>query len=302
MNDIKAIVFNISRYAVHDGPGIRTTVFLKGCPLNCPWCHNPEGINPKPEIMFLQNRCIDCRDCVKVCGKAAISKNGIFEVDYTKCDLCGDCVEACCSGALEIAGNEMFVEEIMEIIERDIPFYEQSGGGVTFSGGEPAMQHEFLYRMLEKCRNRGINTALDTSGYIKPEIMTGLAETADLILYDIKMMNPEKHKELTGVSNELILKNLKMLAEDGAEIIARLPLIPSVNDSAEEIEAICRFIKDNTNITQMNILPFHQIGREKFRRLGIEYKFGGVEEPPELKIKEISNIIRDYDIEVFIGG
>jgi pyruvate formate lyase activating enzyme len=302
MKYLKGTVFNISRYAVHDGPGIRTTVFLKGCPLNCLWCHNPEGINPKPEIIYLKSRCIGCNDCVNTCVKGAIKKNDTLKIDYTKCDLCGECVEVCPSSALEIAGKEMTAPEMMEIIERDVPFYEQSGGGVTFSGGEPAMQHEFLAEILKMCKNRGIKTAIDTSGYIDPDILSNLTENADLILYDIKMIDPQKHKKWTGAPNDLILNNLVTLSGKRTEITVRLPLIPDVNDNRTEIEAICKFLSEHTNIKEINLLPYHDIARDKFERLGMESKFYPKEKPSREKIKEISDIITGYNFTVTVGG
>jgi pyruvate formate lyase activating enzyme len=259
------IVFDIKRYAIHDGPGIRTTVFLKGCPLNCLWCHNPEGISSEPEFMWRKERCIDCRECQKSCPREAISFSDRLLLDSQKCDLCGACWTACPSHALELIGKKMTVPHVMKEIEKDIIFYDESGGGVTFSGGEPLLQPDFLYNLLKACNKRGIHTAVDTSGYTSPDILLKISRYTDLFLYDVKVIDDEIHKKYTGVSNTLILENLKMLSNN-KRVIVRFPVIPGVNDDKRSTQEIGTFLS-SLPIEEVAILPYHKAGIEKGKRL-----------------------------------
>jgi pyruvate formate lyase activating enzyme len=229
--DKKGLIFNIQRYAIHDGPGIRTTVFLKGCPLRCQWCSNPESINPYPEIMVRDLSCIKCWRCVESCPVGAITKrNDTREIDRDKCNLCGECAEVCTAGGIELVGKYMSVEEVLREIEKDRLFYVNSGGGVTFSGGEPLHQAEFVGEVSQLCRQRGIHTALDTTGYSPWPALREVLKNTDLVLYDIKHLDPVKHKEGSGVSNELVLNNLQRTAEMVTTWL-RIPIIPNFNDS-----------------------------------------------------------------------
>ncbi|MGC8989950.1 MAG: glycyl-radical enzyme activating protein, partial [Verrucomicrobiia bacterium] len=233
------LVFNIQKYSVNDGPGIRTTVFLKGCPLRCAWCHNPEGISASQELIWIQTRCTACGACRSVCPIAAIVPwPGPIPAGHEKCVLCFKCVSACPSGARQMAGREMTVDEVMDEVGRDQMFYEDSGGGVTFSGGEPFRQHKFLMGLLEAGRNKGLHTAVDTCGFVPKERLTDALPLVDLFLYDIKIMDDAKHVRYTGVSNKLILENLRLLDGAGAHIWLRIPIIPEVNDSPADLEAI----------------------------------------------------------------
>ena len=300
----KGIVFDIKRYAIHDGPGIRTTVFFKGCPLNCWWCHNPEGLILPPELIFKENRCLDgCAECVESCAPGALTRVGqIIVIDREKCDLCGECVQVCPSEALEIIGREMSVGEVMKEIEKDMIFYDESEGGATFSGGEPLMQPEFLKALLEECKERDIPTALDTCGYAPSEVVDKISDKVDLFLYDIKMMDDKKHIEYTGKSNKPILENLKKLAQQGSLLAVRLPIIPGVNDDKENINKIAEFILTLPSIRDISLLPYHRAGSEKYQRLKKDNRM--VETPPlsDQKIAVIKRTLQDFGLRVKVGG
>ena len=262
------IVFDIKRYAIHDGPGIRTTVFLKGCLLNCPWCHNPEGRNEKPEFMWWAEKCIGCEDCQNACTKEAISfSDDSLLLDRAKCDLCGTCADACPSEALKLVGKEMTIAQVLKVIEKDRAFYDQSGGGATLSGGEPLLQPDFSLSLLQACKERGIHTAVDTCGHVDSKVLMRISEHVDLFLYDLKLINEEKHKRFTGVSNQLILENLKELSDSGRKTIVRFPLVPGVNDDEGNIQEVGAYVSSLGGVKEINVLPYHKGGVEKFRRL-----------------------------------
>ena len=262
------MIFDIKRYAIHDGPGIRTTVFMKGCPLNCRWCHNPEGRAREPEFMWRKERCIACGECQSVCPTGAISlSEGFLNVDQSKCDLCRACVKACTSQALELIGEEMTVAQIMEEVEKDAVFYDESGGGVTLSGGEPLMQPDFSRDILKSCKELKIHTTLDTCGYVQSDLFLKISEHVDLILYDLKVVDDEKHKTYTGVSNTLILENLKKLSRNGGNLIVRFPLVPGVNDTEKDVRELGEWVSSLKGVQEMSILPYHRAGTEKMKRL-----------------------------------
>ncbi|MCL4418059.1 MAG: glycyl-radical enzyme activating protein, partial [Actinobacteria bacterium] len=243
IDSIFGIVFDIQRFCVNDGPGIRTTVFLKGCPLNCLWCHNPESISIEPEIIFSNEKCIGCGSCVAVCANNALQ---ILErksmIKRENCNKCGRCAEICNTGALRIAGKKTSLFEVMEELEKDRQYYENSGGGITISGGEPLLQWKFTTALLKECKKRGLYTAIETCGHAAPVIFKQVLEYADIILFDIKNIDPEKHFELTGARNELILENLKSLSGGNKHIQIQLPVIPGCNDSEENITGISEFL------------------------------------------------------------
>ncbi len=299
----EGVIFDIKRYAIHDGPGIRTTIFFKGCPLHCPWCHNPEGIKMERELIFWEDRCISCGDCVEVCPTGAISMNGKFpEIDANKCDLCGECLKVCHPEAIEIVGRKYTVEEVMQEIERDLIFYDESGGGVTFSGGEPLMQLNFLLEILKKCRERYIHIALDTTGYTGKEALDRVSEFVDLFLYDIKLMDNKKHRTLTGVPNEPILENLRYLSKKGKKINVRFPVIPGINDDRKNLEETARFIASLPEIEYVSLLPYHNSWINKFKRLDRPWKPYLVATPGEEKMEEIKHKFEKYGLRVKIGG
>jgi pyruvate formate lyase activating enzyme len=262
------LVFNIQRYSVHDGPGIRTTVFLKGCPLRCAWCHNPEGISPKREILVIETRCIGCGECRRVCAHAAESARTGPLPRMAECELCSACCEACPADARRMVGQEMTVGEVLENVVQDRGFFEDSGGGVTFSGGEPLSQPEFLFELLSTCRSEGVHTAVDTCGMATPEDLLRIARLTDLFLYDLKLVNDSSHARHTGVSNKRILQNLQALGRVHANIWLRVPLIPGVNEHRAALEATARLASKIPGVRQVNVLPFHATGIKKSERLG----------------------------------
>ncbi|MCS7139102.1 MAG: glycyl-radical enzyme activating protein [Candidatus Nezhaarchaeota archaeon] len=270
---MKGIIFNIQRFSTEDGPGIRTTVFMKGCPLRCIWCQNPEGINPKPELVWYDVRCIGARACIKACkvGAIKLEVSGI-RIDRLKCMTCESCVRACPTGALEIIGVEYSVDMLIDEVVRDTPFYRVSGGGVTFSGGEPMLQADFLAEVLPKLKGLGIHVALDTSGFAPWDKFKKLLSYVDLILYDLKIMDPVKHREFTGVDPGLIWENAVKLAEEGARMWIRTPIIPGMTDNEENVRAIARFIVERLpTVERYELLAFNNLCISKYKRLGLKF-------------------------------
>jgi len=300
----KGIIFDIKRYAIHDGPGIRTTVFLKGCSLRCQWCHNPEGIKSKPEIVLRSTRCAkECSECVSVCPQDAISKDGNFiEIDQDKCDLCGVCDDVCVYEALEIVGREVTVKEVMDEIEKDGIFFDESGGGITFSGGEPLMQIDFLETLLKEIKKKNIHVTLDTSGYVSFEDLERVSPNVDLFLYDIKIMDKEKHEKYTGVSNKLILENLRKLSEIGKPVAVRIPLVSGINDDDQNIQMLAEYLHGLKNIKQINLLAYHRGGCEKYKRLRKEKIAKTFNSPSDERIEEIKKILTRSGFSVKKGG
>jgi pyruvate formate lyase activating enzyme len=297
------LVFDIKKFSIHDGPGIRTTVFFKGCPLSCWWCHNPEGQSPQPELVLRESRCIGCGACLEVCDQGAISWDGdVVSTDREKCVLSGACVEVCYAEAREMVGQEMTVAEVMAEIGRDIAFYDQSGGGVTFSGGEPLLQRDFLLALLRACKEEEIHTAVDTCGFATWETLDSIRKHVDLFLYDLKLMDDAKHRKFTGVSNELILKNLQRLSAQGHDIFLRVPIIPGINDDAENIRQIGTFAAALPHLKRVDILPYHRAAAEKYHRLNKIYGLPETRPPSDEKMAEITQILRGFGLQVKTGG
>jgi len=273
-------VLDIKRYAIHDGPGIRTTVFLKGCRLSCKWCHNPESQRERPEILYYVDRCTLCGACVSACEHGAIGVMGDrLTLDQSLCVGCGACVRVCPNGARELAGRAMSVEQVVSEVVKDTLFYEESGGGVTLSGGEPLMQAEFTRDIAVRCHELDIHTSLDTSGYAPEKELKKVAGTIDLFLYDIKVVDDAIHRAYTGVSNRGILRNLRMLDEMRKRIWIRFPLVPGVNDDEQSLSDLIDLIGSLRAVEAVQVLPYHRAGEGKYRRLGREYAFLGTEEP-----------------------
>ena len=297
------IVFDIRKFSIHDGPGIRTTVFLKGCPLRCRWCHNPEGLNPGLEMMFWARRCSGCGACLSACPQGAISQDGgVVSTDREKCTLCGACVATCYTEARQIVGREMSVAQVLAEIERDLPFYDESGGGVTFSGGEPLAQPDFVRALLRACKEKGIHTALDTCGFAPWEVLDSIRETVDLFLYDLKMMDEARHRQFTGVSNGPILSNLQALSQRGHAIVIRIPLIPGINDDEENLRQTGAFAAALPHLLRVDILPYHSMSGDKYDRLGRTYPLPETRPPSAGEVAGIMQMLRDFGLEVKAGG
>jgi len=297
------VIFDIRKYAIHDGPGIRTTVFFKGCPLRCWWCHNPEGQDIEPELVYRESRCIGCGECSRSCQREAISLVAqSISVNRENCVLCGSCCRVCPSDALSIAGKQMSVKEILEEIEKDRVFYEESGGGVTFSGGEPLLQPDFLDALLNECKERAIHTTVDTCGFARYEIIDKMRDKVDLFLYDVKTMDSRKHRKYTGASNGQILRNLEKLAEGGSSIVISFPIIPSINDDDENVTRTAEFISSLPNILQVNLLPYHRAGIEKYKNLGKPYKLTKIQPPSNQRMKSVKERMEAFGLRVGVGG
>jgi pyruvate formate lyase activating enzyme len=291
-------IFDIKRYAINDGPGIRTAVFFKGCPLACWWCHNPEGQSRQPQLMFRENRCKLTRACVEVCPQGAIGWNDGPIVDWEKCDQCGKCTETCYTGALEMVGRHVIPAQLIAEIVRDVPFYDQSGGGVTFTGGEPMLQTEFLKETLHLCKEQHIHTAVDTSGLTSWENFHLILSLVDLFLYDVKLMDGPLHKKYTTVSNKLILNNLRKLSETGAHIIVRIPLIPGVNEDDENIEQTASTLAKLPALEGTEVMPYHDIHTAKYKALGMEYIMKDVKPPTEEQVSRVEETLFSHGIVV----
>lgn len=296
-------VFNIQRCSVHDGPGIRTTVFLKGCPLSCGWCHNPEGIDADPELILHAERCLSCGACAKVCPAAVDGATAAGSgPSLSACTRCFSCVDACPAEARELAGRTRDVREIVDLVERDRPFFEASGGGVTFSGGEPLSQPGFLGACLRACRERGLHTAVDTCGLAPRQVILDVAGLADLVLYDLKHMDPEHHRCHTGVDNGLILENLRILSASDREIWVRVPLIPGVNDDPDHVEELGHFLASLARRHRVFLLPYHGIAEGKTAGLGGTAAFNSFAAPENVHLETARDLLRTFDLDVAIGG
>jgi len=296
-------VFNIQRFSVHDGPGIRTTVFLKGCPLSCRWCHNPEGVSAHPEIVIVESRCIECGECVAACPMSLPSAvDGGWAGDSSRCTACGACVDACPTEARQLAGRDMWVDEVLAEIVKDRLFFDESGGGVTFSGGEPLAQGRFLLAALEACRAEGIHTAVDTSGLAAQDRLLAMAELSDLVLFDLKFVDSERHREFTGVSNGVILANLAVLAQAHRAIWLRVPVIPGVNDDAENLAATARLAASMPSVQRVSLLPFHRLGADKLRRLGGADQLADVVPPTPDHMHALAARMEAAGVVTTIGG
>lgn len=270
-------VFNIQRFSIEDGPGIRTTVFMKGCPLRCTWCHNPEGLVIQPQLMWFDVRCIGARDCLKACPRDALrlTPEGIV-IDRARCDACGLCQDACPAGALEVVGRRLTASEAFDEVVRDEVFYRNSGGGVTVSGGEPTMQPRFVAELLERCREAGIHTALDTCGYSSSEALSRLLDLSDMALLDLKLTDQERHEEYTGVPLAPVLESARLIARSGKPLWVRTPIIPGCTDSADNIASLGRFIRGElANVERWDLLAFNNTCGAKYRRLDMTWRFEG---------------------------
>ena len=304
--DGKPRVFNIQKFSTHDGDGVRTTIFFKGCPLKCRWCHNPESQRYEKELIFHHNKCVVCGKCVVKCPQQANSiVDGKLVFDRDKCTACGVCTDWCIKEAREIAGKEYTVDELVKEAKKDQIFYEQSGGGVTLSGGEVMAQNiDYIEQLCKRLHREGISVFIDTSGYTKYENLKRLIPFADVFLYDIKAIDSEEHKDYIGVDNALILENLVKLSNDGAGIYARLPIIGKVNATDEYINSVIRFLEDNhVKVQQVNLLPYHDIGKGKYASLDRPYDEASMVKPDKELMEHFKTMFEEHGFtKVLIGG
>lgn len=299
------LVFDVQAHSVHDGPGTRTTVFLNGCPFSCKWCCNPEGLSRKPVLMYREVRCVKCGNCLEACPHGAVTKgpDGVPVFDRAFCAVCEshDCVGACYHEGLVLSGKSYSVEDLIRIFQRDRQFWG-SGGGVTFSGGEPLLQQDFLRPLLRRCREIGVNTCVETTASLPSDWFMEAASLLDWIFVDIKSMDPEAHKRMTGADNALTLKNIRLLAESDLDcfVVVRIPVIPGFNDSEENIRATARFVRE-CGLEVINLLPFHRLSESKWKQLGREYAF---QDMPGLKLDELdvaAGWVRDEGVTCYTG-
>ena len=299
------MVFDIKKYSINDGPGIRTTVFLSGCPLKCQWCHNPESQSLTPELLYRAGRCLGCGECIVTCPEEAIAfvselRGKKIFTNREKCTRCQTCIATCYSGAREFSGKEVTVDEVMSQVVRETPFYDESGGGVTFSGGEPLMQPGFLSALLKACRAQEIRTCVDTSGFANWNVFEQIRGDVDLFLYDLKHMDSEKHREVTGVPNEPILENLRRLSGLGHKVVARLPLIPGINDDEANLVESGKFLASLPQLESVELMGYHDLAQAKYEALGMEYKLVGLKSPDDEEMRNAAEVLRSYGLNVVI--
>ena len=300
-------VFDIKRFSLHDGPGIRVAVHLKGCRLSCHWCHNPEGISAKPLLMLRHDLCIGCGKCLESCVNGAITKNGEKKItDRQRCTACGACAGLCPANAREICGKDMNVEEAAKAVLADEAFFfsydPAKRGGVTLSGGEPLEQPEFCMALLDSLGKKGIHRVIDTSGHVPESVICEAANHCELFLYDLKHMDTVKHREYTGAGNELILSNLKKLSQIGSKIQIRVPFIPGVNSDDANINAVAELTAALDGICGVNILPYHKAAADKHKRWGFRYRLEGLREPPEEELQHARDLFAKKGLAAVIGG
>ena len=300
-------IFDIQRFSIHDGPGIRTTVFMKGCPLECIWCHNPEGIDRRDQLSFLPDKCIGCGWCFRACPNDAHEMvEGEHVVDRKKCVICGQCASNCHARALEIVGREVTAEECLAEVLRDKPFYDSSGGGMTISGGEPFMQATFIEELLLAAKSEGLHCAVETCGYARWEQIDRIRPLIDLFLFDVKETDPARHREYTGVDNDIILANLRKLHDAGSEILLRLPIVPTLNDRVEHFQAVAELAKSLPGLLGTEVIPYHRLGVSKRHRFGLSDEAGecllDVETPEADTVQSWIDKLKEFGVTMASAG
>ncbi|MFC1908790.1 glycyl-radical enzyme activating protein [Chloroflexota bacterium] len=292
------VIFNIQKFSVNDGPGIRTTVFLKGCPLQCRWCSNAESINPAAELGIIRSLCDNCTKCAEVCPEGAISfdADNVIQINRGKCTTCGECVAVCTPGALTIYGREVTTGDVFKEVYRDRSFYESSGGGITVSGGEPLRQADFVTALFQQCRQEGIHTCLDTSGHADSKELIKVLEFTDYVLYDIKYMDTDCHRQFTGVPNDLILSNARVIAKSGIEMLCRIPLVAGVNDTVRNITETAQFVKMLGNGVAIELLPYHRLGVGKYQTLDKPYPGEVFTTPSSEQVESVRRIFAEKGV------
>jgi pyruvate formate lyase activating enzyme len=299
---VTGTIFRVARASVHDGPGIRTTVFLKGCPLRCQWCHSPESQQPRPQLAVHEDRCLVCGTCLPGCEHGAIVEDATgYHTDFARCRVCGACVARCPSAARELVGRVVEADELLKEIERDVVFFDESGGGVTFSGGEPLMQPEFLEAMLTGCRARGVHTAVDTCGMADASAFARIAPLPDLFLFDVKVIDEGWHREVTGASNQAILSNLRLLSTNHRRVRVRFPLVPGLTDVRGNVDAVGRLLA-GLGLHDVDVLPYHRAGLAKYDRLGFEAAPATLPLPSPADVDKAVQLLRGFGLTVHVGG
>lgn len=290
------MVFDLQRFALHDGPGIRTTVFVKGCPLDCIWCHNPESKKREAQLGFLGKNCIGCGKCVDICENKVhkITENGKHRIDYTRCVTCGKCVNTCLENALKIFGKKMSFDEILEIVMKDFDFYEKSGGGLTISGGEPMLQFQAVFELVKAAKKKKLNICLDTCGQSSKENFGKIAEYVDLFLFDYKITDSDEHKKYTGVDNQKILENLDYLCTNGNRVFLRCPIIPGINDNECHYKSIAALSRKYDAIEQVNLMTYHDMAKGKAMQIGEEYELSKIKTIEKVQKQKIYEQVKSY--------
>jgi pyruvate formate lyase activating enzyme len=297
------LITDIKKFAIHDGPGIRTTVFFKGCPLRCQWCHNPETQGDTPVVAYYVANCIACGRCIEACPEQALSRGeDAIIIDRRACTDCGVCTEVCPAEAMVMHGRGVTVAEVIAEVEKDRPFYENSGGGITLSGGEPLYQPQFAAAVLQAAKQAGLHTCLDTCGYAPWSAFEAVLPHTDLILYDIKTMNDKLHRAYTGRCNAMVLRNIEALAEEDVAIEVRTPVVPGVNATVQDIVAIADFLKGLPRLFDLELLPYHELGGSKFERLGMTYPLAELKPPSSQLMAELTQAVRDRGVNCSVGN
>lgn len=302
-------IFNVQRYCIHDGPGIRTTVFLQGCPLRCVWCSNPESQQDAPQLGFLPSLCTGCGKCASVCPHGAISRSRLdhddvhdnIRIDRNLCINCGACEKACYPGALRMYGRTLSVEEVFGEVKRDLPFYLRSGGGVTLSGGEPLRQYGFVMALFALCKQGGIHTAIETSGLCNREVLERVLAYTDYLMFDLKVMSSQVHRQMTGQANDTILRNFRLIVSSRVKLQPRMPLIPGVSDTLENLTATARFLQE-CGVLSLELMPYHRLGTSKYEALGISYQGSDLRIPSPGQVDQARERLASMGIECRISA